>query len=73
MDKEKAPVCVVIKTTKPALRTLAILFNKKAPFLKPLRFKKDARLEITINRVDNSRFESHQLPENSLWHLWIFQ
>ena len=64
---------VVIKTTNPALRTLAILFNKKAPFLKRLRFKKGARLEITISKEDNSRFESHQLPQNSLWHLWNFQ
>ena len=71
--KEKAPVCVAIKTTKPAPKTLTILFNKKAPFLKRLRFKKGARLEIAVGEWGNSRSASHQLPENSLWHLWIFQ
>ena len=30
LDKEKAPVCVAIRTTKPALKTLAI-FSKRAP------------------------------------------
>ena len=53
LRKEKAPVCVHIKTTKPALKTLAILFNKKAPFLKRLCFKKSAELGITINKEGN--------------------
>ena len=46
---------------------------KKAPFLKRLCFKKSARLEIAVGEWGNSRSASHQLPENSLWHLWIFQ
>ena len=53
LRKEKAPVCIVIKTTKPALKTLAILFNKKAPFLKLLGFKKGARLGIAFSKEGN--------------------
>ena len=50
-----------------------LFFNKKAPFLNRLRFKKGARLEIAVSEDGNSRFKSRQLPENSLWHLWKFQ
>ena len=48
LEKEKAPVCMVIKTTKPALKTLAISFDKKAPFLKRLRIRESAGLEISF-------------------------
>ena len=36
-------------------------------------FRMGARLRLAFNRAGNSRIESRQLPENSLWHLWIFQ
>ena len=39
---------MIIKTTKPALKTLAISFDKKAPFLKRLRIRESAGLEISF-------------------------
>jgi hypothetical protein len=41
---------------------------KKAPFL---NFKKGARVKVR-SKGRKPRFESPQLPENSLWHLFNF-
>ena len=42
-------------------------------FSETFAFQKSAGLGITFNKAGIGRFESHQLPENSLWHLWKFQ
>jgi len=69
LDKEKAPVSVVSRTTKPALKTLAIFSIKKAPFSETSQFQKGRYAEYLIRNKEKCEFESCNSVQNGRMHL----